>query len=107
MQQVVTGAADSSGAAISNEGLRTAEILRLKRAKKGIAAYPHAGNRGMTPQELVRQCRPDILVELSLTDLKDGEPGLTTIREALSGKVHVATANKGPLVLAYRELAAL
>lgn len=107
LQLVVTGAADSGGAATSNEGLKTAEILRLKRAKKGIAAYTHTGHRGMPPQELVRQCRPDILVELSLTDLKDGEPGLSTIREALSSKIHVATANKGPLVLAYQELAAL
>jgi homoserine dehydrogenase len=42
-----------------------------------------------------------------LTNLKDGEPGLSTIREALTRGMDVVAANKGPLVLAYSELAAL
>ncbi len=107
LQLVITGAADRSGAAVSAEGLNPGEILRVKRGRKGIAAFPQAGHAGMTPQEMVREAKPDILVELSLTDLKDGEPGLSTIREALANKINVATANKGPLVLAYQELAAL
>jgi homoserine dehydrogenase len=42
-----------------------------------------------------------------LTNLTDGEPGLSAIRAALGQKRAVVTANKGPLVLAYPELAAL
>lgn len=104
---VLVGAADRTGGAVSSGGLKGAEILQLKRSKKGIAAYAGAGHKQMTPQALVAQSHPDVLVELSLTNLKDGEPGLSTIRQALASKISVVTANKGPLVLAYQELAAL
>ena len=95
--------------ATDKHGLDRAEILRLKRGKnrKGIAAYAKFGKPGMTPQELVEAVDADILVELSLTNLKDGEPGLSTIRAALARKMSVVTANKGPLVLAFQELTAL
>jgi len=104
---VVVGASDTSGAAQANDGLKSADILKLKRERKGIAAYPKVGQKGMTPQQLIEATNADVLVELSLTNLKDAEPGLSTIRSALNRKMNVVTANKGPLVLAYPELAAL
>jgi len=55
----------------------------------------------------VAKSAADIFVDLTLTNLKDGEPGLSAIRAALKLKRAVVTANKGPLVLAYPELAAL
>jgi len=109
LELVIAGAVDTSGAALSSEkhGLKPAEILQLKRGRKGIAAYPKAGRAGMTPQQLVDAVEADVLVELSLTNLKDGEPGLGTIRAALARKMSVVTANKGPLVLAFQELTQL
>lgn len=109
LELVVAGAVDTSGGALSTEkhGLKPAEILQLKRGKKGIAVYPKVGRAGMTPQELVDAAEADVLVELSLTNLKDGEPGLSTIRAALARKMNVVTANKGPLVLAFQELMGL
>ncbi|HEX7594547.1 MAG TPA: homoserine dehydrogenase [Anaerolineae bacterium] len=109
LELVVAGAVDTTGGAIATapRGLDTAEILRLKRGKQGIAAYAKLGKPGMTPQQLVGAVEADVLVELSLTDLKDGEPGLSTIRAALARKQNVVTANKGPLVLAFQELMAL
>lgn len=107
LELVVAGAADRSGAALAPDGLAIKELLQLKRGKKGMVGYAVAGRAGMTPLDLVRQAGADILVELSLTNLKDGEPGLSAIREALHRKMSVVTANKGPLVLAYQELAAL
>lgn len=104
LELMVVGAADTSGAAFSKDGLGTSEILQLKRAQKGIAAYPKLGQPKMTPQALVKAAQADTLVELSLTNLKDGEPGLSTIRDALAQGMNVVTANKGPLVLAYAEL---
>ncbi len=109
LELVVAGAVDTSGGALAAEkrGLDTAEVLRLKRGKHGIAAYPKLGKPGMTPQELVDAVDADILIELSLTNLKDGEPGLSAMRGALKRKMNVVTANKGPLVLAFQELMAL
>ncbi len=107
LKLVVTGAADTSGAAVSSDGLEIGQLLRFKRAHKGVASYPKAGRKGMSPQELVRVVQADLLVELSLTNLKDGEPGLGSIREALGRQLNVVTANKGPMVLAFQELVAL
>ncbi len=107
LKLAIVGAADTSGAAIAPEGLEIGQVLRFKRGHKGIASYPKTGRKGMTPQELVRSLDADVLVELSLTNLKDGEPGLSTIRAALDRKMSVVTANKGPLVLAYPELVTL
>lgn len=51
--------------------------------------------------------RADVLVELSAVDLATGEPASTFLREALRRGLHGVTANKGPVVHAYRELTAL
>ena len=107
LELVVVGAADTSGAAFTQDGLKIAEMLTLKRDRKGMGQYTQVGQVGLSPQQLVQAVDADILVELSLTNLKNGEPGLSTIRNALNRKMHVVTANKGPLVLAYPELAAL
>lgn len=61
----------------------------------------------MSPIDLAHQVDADIFVELTLTNLQDGQPGLDAIRRALAKKEHIVTANKGPLVLAYQEIAAL
>ncbi len=107
LELVIAGAADTSGAAFTPDGLEIAQLLRFKRGHKGVASYPKVGRKGMSPQDMVRAVQADILVELSLTNLKDGEPGLSTIRMALDRKLNVVTANKGPLVLAFQELVAL
>ena len=51
--------------------------------------------------------RPDVLVELSAVDLATGEPASSFLRAALARGIHGVTANKGPVVHAYRELTAL
>ncbi len=47
---------------------------------------------------------PGVLVECTPTNLRTGEPGLTHIRAALDSGWHVATANKGPLVVDFAGL---
>lgn len=65
------------------------------------------GFKATNPIEAVRKELLDILVVLTPTNVKSGEPGLTYIREALRGGIDVVTADKGPLVVAYRELTSL
>lgn len=107
LELVVTAGGDTSGGAEDSRGLDVDRILELKRSGKGIAAYPERGHGEMTMVDVVRSCQADVLVENTLTNLTDGEPGISTMREALGRKMHIATANKGPLVLAYKELFAL
>lgn len=107
LELVVVGACDSTGGAEYYTGLDVAKMLALKRANKGIASYPDHARGEMRPVDVVNSVEADILVELTPTNLKDGEPGLTAIRAALARKMNVVTANKGPLVLAYAELTRL
>lgn len=107
LQLTLVAAVDSSGAALNGEGLDIAEVLRLKQSGAGVAAYPRYGQRGMTALDALRQSKADLLIEVSPTNLRDGEPGLSNITWALSHGLDVVTANKGPLVLAYQRLAAL
>ncbi len=57
--------------------------------------------------ELIDKRITDLLVELTPTNIRDGEPGLTHIRLALEQGIDVVTANKGPIALAYEELMGL
>ena len=57
--------------------------------------------------ELVDGRLADLLVELTPTNIRDGEPGLSHIRRALEEGMDVVTANKGPMALAYEELTGL
>ena len=107
LELLIVGVCDSTGGADNAMGLDIAKILELKRAKKEVAAYPDHARGEMRPLDLARAVEADILVELTPTNLKDGEPGLSVMRDALTRKIPVVTANKGPLVLAYPELAAL
>lgn len=104
---VVTAAGDTSGGAAYFKGLDINTLLDLKQSGKGTAAYPQLGRGDVSMVELVRSADADVLVENTLTNLTDGEPGLSTMRTAIERKMHIATANKGPLVLAYQELFAL
>jgi len=101
----LVAAADSRGAAYDSAGLDTNEIARLKRAGRTIADYADAGRQGWEAPALVAEVEADVLLEASPVNLKQGaEPAMTSIRTALQRRMHVVTPNKGPLVLAYREL---
>ncbi len=106
LELILAGVCDSSGAMMDPQGLNPAKVLAVKQQKKGIATLSE-GIAGTTLDQFVQSVQADILIELTLTNLKNGEPGLGAIRSALRKKMNVVTANKGPLVLAYSELAEL
>jgi len=100
----LVGAADSSGAAVQSVGLDAQEIVRLKTAGYGVAEYPGAGRPGSTALEVVETVSADMLLEATPANLQDGQPGLACIATALDRGMHVVTADKAPLVLAYPRL---
>jgi homoserine dehydrogenase len=103
----VAGAADSGGAAIDLAGLDPAAMLAVKRAGQSIATLPGSGRPSMTGVDLVRTVEAEILLEATPVNLTDGLPGLEIVRSALRRGIHAVLANKGPLALAYGELAEL
>lgn len=103
----VVGVADSGGAAVDARGLDVAAVLEAKRAKRSVAALPGVGRPGMDGLTLVREVEADLLLESTPTNLTDAQPGLDIVREALRRGMPCVLASKGPLVLAFQELAAL
>ncbi|UCC64981.1 MAG: homoserine dehydrogenase [Anaerolineae bacterium] len=101
------GAADTSGIAVCSDGLDAGRVVGLKAQGRGVAAYPQWGRPGVSAREMVQTTGADLLLEASPANLQDGQPGLSCIEAALSRGMHVVTANKSPLVLAFPRLLAL
>ncbi|MCJ7825004.1 MAG: homoserine dehydrogenase [Anaerolineales bacterium] len=57
--------------------------------------------------EFVQTCNADVLFENTPVSYDDGQPAIEHISTALSAGMHAITANKGPVVHAYRELTKL
>ena len=66
-----------------------------------------APDRGWDALQTIERSQADVVIELSYTDLKTGEPAITHLRRALELGKHVVTTNKGPIALKYPELKAL
>ncbi len=111
------GVADSSGAAVFQNESRPAfglapkargfdlrEILSHKQSGQGVATFPKYGHAAMSARQLVEKAGADALLEMSPTNLKDGEPGLSAVEAAIERGMCIVLANKGPLVLAYERL---
>jgi homoserine dehydrogenase len=107
LELILTGVADTSGVAICPTGLDPQQVVQLKAEGQGVAAYPLWGQPGVSAFEMVRITEADLLLEASPANLEDGQPGLDCIETALSKGMHVVTANKAPLVLAFPRLLTL
>ncbi|RAQ98147.1 homoserine dehydrogenase [Thermogemmatispora tikiterensis] len=106
--RLVAVATARSGFLARAEGLDEAELLRIAASGQPLTAYAAAGvKRWPTVREGLVATGADVLVEVTGTNLRDGEPGLSHIRQALEQGIHVITANKGPVALAAHELLAL
>ena len=107
LELILTGVADTSGVAICPAGLDPQQVVQLKTAGRGVAAYPRWGQPGVAALEMVQTAEADLLLEASPANLEDGQPGLSCIEAALSRGMHVVTANKAPLVLVFPRLLTL
>jgi len=71
---------------------------------------PSAAKSGKTElqsgnvRDWLAAARADVLFEATSLNVKDGQPAVDHIRAALEYGAHAITANKGPIVHAYREL---
>lgn len=106
LRPLIVGAVDSQGGAWDPQGLDLMEIVALKTTGQSVARHS-VGRAGMTGVDVLRWAEADVLLDASPLDLETGQPGLDCIQTALSQGVHVVTANKGPLVLAYQQLTEL
>ena len=55
-------------------------------------------------REWLAAARADVLFEATSLNVENGQPAVDHLRAALEHGAHSITANKGPIVHAYREL---
>lgn len=91
---------DSKGTAVDENGLDISGVLKYKNV--GWNGCPYY-LKGYPAVEAIKDIGSDIVVELT-PSTNDGEPGLSHIKTAFMLKKHVVTANKGPLVVAFKQL---
>ena len=100
----LVGVANSRhGFVYRQDGLHIPTLLQLTTEKAPLTIYPGASHWDNVLEGL-QASNADILVEVTPTNLRDAEPGMSHIRAALSRGMHVVTANKGPVALAANEL---
>ncbi len=88
------------------DGLDISTLLELARTDRSLSEYPGI-HYWESAQAGLQATSADVMVEVTGTNLRDAEPGISHIRTALSQGMHVITANKGPGALAASELFAL
>lgn len=94
------------GNAFNPDGLSPADLLDVIQKPGGLKNLP-----GEQPEwdamEMIQNSPTDVVVEMSYTNLQNGEPSTTYIAEALRRKKHVITTNKGPIALHYDQLSSI
>lgn len=95
------------GTIVNDNGIDLSKALKLVDSGKTLASYDLPARRDLTSLEAIRETSSNVVIEVTWTNIETGEPGLTHIKEALRLGKHVATTNKGPIALAYRELMSL
>lgn len=96
----------------SKGSLLSDKALDLDRAENELERNGHLGGYGMestdlSPLEIIDNCGADVMVELTTLDIRAGQPAIDHISSALQSKMHVITANKGPIAFAYDRLESL
>jgi homoserine dehydrogenase len=82
------------------------DLARYLREDGGLdlASVPKAACSSANVREWLAAARADVLFEATSLSLEDGQPAIDHLRAALEHGAHAITANKGPIVHAYREL---
>jgi homoserine dehydrogenase len=100
----VTGIATGRhGAAIDPQGIDLNRALALIQAGKPLRELS-AAPAPVNALDFIRACEADVLFENTPVSYTDGQPAIDHLEAALDLGMHAITANKGPVVHAYRRL---
>jgi len=91
------------GSIANPSGLDPENLLTLVKQGKKLDEYP-AGTKGLDALSTINQIDADIMIEVSYTDVKTGEPATSYCKAAFNRGMHVVTSNKGPVSLFYNNL---
>jgi len=94
------------GSIYDMHGLNASDLLNHVRHGGTLSEFP-GGIKGMDVIDIIKHSDADVVLELSCTNFKDGEPASSYVREALKSHKHVVTSNKGPSLFHHHELVKL
>jgi homoserine dehydrogenase len=96
----IVGAFDSSSYETSTDGLDPSRLIRHKLSEGKVGKKSFDGEA----RKMLENIDYDTLIEVTPTNIRNGEPGFTNILTSLKAGKNVITSNKGPLALKFREL---
>jgi homoserine dehydrogenase len=103
---IISVATAHHGLIYRDDGLDIPTLLDLVATRLPLTAHPNV-THWTNVLEGLQATGGDVLAEATGASLRNGEPGLSYIRAALSQGMHVVTSSKGPLALAGLELLSL
>jgi homoserine dehydrogenase len=99
----VVACADNEGIITCDQGLDLDRLLNVKKKKKSVIHYGAKGNRSEI-LDVIENIDAEVVIELTPTNIVDGEPGKNHIISAMKSGRNVITVNKGPLALEFPSL---
>jgi homoserine dehydrogenase len=107
IRTIVTGIVTGShGAAINPKGLDLEKALEIIQSGGSLDSL----DRQAAPTDaaaFILACPADAMFETTPVNPQTGQPAINHIQTALAAKMHVVTANKGPVVHGYQAITAL
>ena len=103
--QVVAISDTIKGSVYDEKGLDLQQALDIVKDTGKIEDYP-GGIKGWDSQKTIIETNANLIVEVSWTDIKTGEPAISHVKSAIKCYKHIVMTNKGPIALAVRELLA-
>jgi homoserine dehydrogenase len=101
---IITAVSDlQKGSVADPDGLDPAALLDAV-SKRGTIQKLPARYHGWDALETIHRADADVVVEVSWTDVKTGRPALDHFRACFDTGKHLVTTNKGPMVVAPREM---
>ena len=99
----IVGVFDSKGSAAESSGFDLSKLISEKKKNGTVKNYGSAKNK-MSGVDMINNLDADVLIETTLSNYKDAEPGMTNITSAMKHGLHVISVNKGPLAIAFPSL---
>ncbi len=97
----VVSISDISGTVVDEEGVDLKRALEVVEREKKIIGYPGEEMSGL---EAIKTVDAEVVIEVTPSNIKTGEPGLSHMLAAMKRGKHVVTSNKGPLALEFKKL---
>ncbi len=99
----VVACADHKGIVSCNQGLDLDRLLNVKKKKRSVIQYgSNTDTSGIL--DVIENIDAEVVIELTPTNITNGEPGKTHIIAAMRSGKNVITVNKGPLALEFPSL---